>query len=211
MKDLKLDLKTNCSRDEYGENYHPHTLEMYKTYVGTTHKVSNRRLTANSFFLTINTALIGINGYITGKNTEIMLPIVLSIAAIIICCFWWRLVKVYSEINLRKFKIIYQMEEQLPISPFRSEWQKKEKSKLFTDIEKNIPWVFIGLHAIIIILALNIYFNNHPNSMILLPLKEFKMEWINIILTAALVLITAQLLTAVLVLTVVWYTILLYK
>ena len=52
------------SKDEYGESYTEHCLEQYKLFVESTNQISNRRLSANSFFLTINTAIIGLTGYI---------------------------------------------------------------------------------------------------------------------------------------------------
>ena len=48
------------SSDEYGDNYQPHYLEIYKLYVEMTYQITGRRQTANSFFLTVNTAVIGL-------------------------------------------------------------------------------------------------------------------------------------------------------
>lgn len=41
----------------YGPEYKPHLLELYKLYVEMADHISDRREKANSFFLTINTAL----------------------------------------------------------------------------------------------------------------------------------------------------------
>src|SRR5256885_4461010 len=41
----------------------PIFLEQYKLYVEMADRISSRRLTANSFFLTINSAIIALGGY----------------------------------------------------------------------------------------------------------------------------------------------------
>ena len=44
------------SPDKYGGEYQNHLLEQYKLYVQMADKISERRQSANSFFLTVNTA-----------------------------------------------------------------------------------------------------------------------------------------------------------
>ena len=40
--------------EKYGEKYKEHLLEQYKLYVEMADRISGRRQTANSFFLSIN-------------------------------------------------------------------------------------------------------------------------------------------------------------
>ena len=66
------DLSESLYRDklpapEYGEKYQEHLLEQYKLYVQMADKISERRQSANTFFLTINTVLIAFLG-IVGKS-----------------------------------------------------------------------------------------------------------------------------------------------
>lgn len=43
-----------CSEASYGERFHDHLLEQYKLYVESARHVSDRRESANNYFLTIN-------------------------------------------------------------------------------------------------------------------------------------------------------------
>ena len=62
---MTLNLRRNLivnDKDSYGESYQAHSLEIYKLYVQMADNISARRQSANSFFLTVNTAIIGIVG-----------------------------------------------------------------------------------------------------------------------------------------------------
>ncbi len=52
------------SVDRYGDNYQAHYLEIYKLYVEMADRISSRRHNTNSFFLTINSAVIAVLGYV---------------------------------------------------------------------------------------------------------------------------------------------------
>lgn len=51
------------------EKQQAHLLDQYKLYVEMADRISARRQTANSYFLSINTALVGFVGYITSKES----------------------------------------------------------------------------------------------------------------------------------------------
>ena len=68
---MTLNLRRNLivnDKDSYGESYQAHSLEIYKLYVQMADNISARRQSANSFFLTVNTAIIGIVGYVGGTS-----------------------------------------------------------------------------------------------------------------------------------------------
>jgi len=44
----------------YGDKYREHLFEQYRLYIGSAEKISDRRQNANSYFITINTALIAL-------------------------------------------------------------------------------------------------------------------------------------------------------
>jgi hypothetical protein len=110
---------------EYGENYRAHLLEQYKQYLNMADKISDRRSTANTFFLTINTALLSAFGIanLTSQKTYPLLFIVGSIGAIILSYSWYRLVRAYRDLNTAKFKVVHEIENNLPIRPFEAEWE----------------------------------------------------------------------------------------
>src|SRR5215217_8956247 len=91
------------SAKDYGGQYQNHLLEQYKLYVQMADKISERRQSANSFFLTVNTALIAFLGLVaspdvggdTGLVASPPLPwvLVVSAAGVVLCYSWYRLVR----------------------------------------------------------------------------------------------------------------------
>lgn len=138
-------------------------IEIYKIYLQMADKISDRRQSANSYFLTINTVIVGLISYISFggniKNSDSFYMLA-SIAGMIICYSWYRLIRSYKDLNSGKFKVVHEIEKLLPISPFDDEWEKlgrgKDKSKYlpFTKIEIRIPWIFFSLHLIVFLKSL---------------------------------------------------------
>ncbi len=57
----------------------------------------------------------------------------ISIAGMLICYSWYRLIRSYKDLNSGKFKLVHEIEKLLPISPFDDEWEivgrGKDKTK----------------------------------------------------------------------------------
>jgi len=145
-------------------------LEIYKIYLQMADKISDRRQSANSFFLAINTVIVSSISYISISNTAYssnLFYIFVSIAGMVICYYWYRLIRSYKDLNSGKFKVIHQIESYLPLSPYDTEWEMlgrgKDKKKYlpFTKIEMRIPWVFFALHFSVFVI--NIPWNNLVN------------------------------------------------
>ena len=58
----------SASEGKYGSRYKDHLLEQYKLYIESVNSVSMRRQTANNFFLSINTFLLSIVGFLISKD-----------------------------------------------------------------------------------------------------------------------------------------------
>ncbi len=148
--------------NSYGEKYKDHYLDIYKSFVGTPHEMSTLKQSSNSFFLTLNTAIITIVSYLQlGKEASQSTNAywLISLSGIIICFAWYRLIKSYESITLVKLNVIRNMEHNLPLAPYRSEFEEqdlKEKptNKIaFSEIEATIPLVFLAIHFIVLIIA----------------------------------------------------------
>jgi len=147
--------------NEYGENYRDHVIEIYKLYVGMADKISERRQSASSFFLTLNSAIIALVGYVNlsqdTTSTESSFFWLVAISGMVLSFLWYRLIRSYKDMNTGKFKVIHAIEKQLPLRPYDAEWTalgKGEDPKLylkFTNIEMYVPWVFFILHLIVFI------------------------------------------------------------
>lgn len=159
----------NSSEKEYGNDYKKIVLEQYKLFVEMADRISSRRQSANSFFLSINTVLITVIGYSVIKPTEVLpvsLNIVAAIAGMILCYTWFRIIKSYEDLNTAKFEVIHEIEQLLPLSPYDAEWEavgRGNNPKLylpFTHVEMTIPWIFFSLHALSLLLKAMFLFIN---------------------------------------------------
>jgi hypothetical protein len=108
-----------------GERYAAAILEQYQLYVEMADRVSSRRGLANTFFLTLNTAVFTVIGVLWNERPDaspalLALPLVIALGE---CLAWWWLVRSYRQLNSAKFKVIGALEERLPAAPFsRAEW-----------------------------------------------------------------------------------------
>lgn len=150
-KNLFLDNVTDIYQNS--DKYQDHLLEQYKVYLESTDRISSRRQNANSFFVTINTALIALVSYMhLGSATSTKYYWLVALAGMAISYMWYRLIRSYRDLNYAKFKIIHQIEKKLPLNLFDTEWEvvgsgKKSSTYLpFTHIEIGIPWIFFVLH-----------------------------------------------------------------
>jgi hypothetical protein len=137
-------------------------LEQYKLYVETAENVSKKRQTANTYFLSLNSFLLILSGYLTTIKTirfQLLVFIIIS-AGIFICTFWISNLQSYRSLNSAKYKLIHEMEKQLPIKLFDEEWtllgrgeNKKTYLKLSV-VEQRVPIIFIILYGLILNLSI---------------------------------------------------------
>lgn len=132
-------------------------LEQYKVYLEMADRISTRRQSANSFFLSINTALVALTSYLAlgqSKGTGYWL---IAVAGIVLSYMWYRLVRSYKDLNTAKFKVIHEIECKLPLAPYDAEWEAVGRGKApklylpFTHVEIYVPWVFLVIHLVVLI------------------------------------------------------------
>lgn len=151
---------TGIDPEQYGDAHAQHCLEIYTLCVEMADRVSSRRQTANTFFLSINSLITGGLGY--GQIYGVAYPflIILAAAGVISCILWWQIIKSAKNLNSAKFTVIHHMEDMLPLRPYRAEWRwvaRGKKSRLYkpmTKVELCIPIAFILLYGVLGILAL---------------------------------------------------------
>jgi hypothetical protein len=152
--------KTNNKKEKYGNKYQDHLIEQYKIYLSGIEKNSDRRNSANKYFLSINTALITILGLtfqFGSYDGRVFVRIMVALAGIILSIIFFFLIRAYKQLNTGKFEIIHKIEEDLPCSPYKDEWVVLEEGKNwktyfpFSHVELLIPWVF-GFGYILILI-----------------------------------------------------------
>lgn len=149
---------------EYGAEYRAHVLEMYKLYIEMADKIGERRQSGNSFFLTLNSAIVALVGYVnlSDSPTQGGVPVfwLIPVAGMVLCYLWYRLIHSYRDINSGKFKVVHAIEKILPLRPYDAEWAalgRGENPKLylpFTNTEMVVPWIFFTIHLTIVLISI---------------------------------------------------------
>lgn len=147
-------------------------LEIYKLAVEMADRVSARRISANTFFLSINTALLTLIGFTYEKfeGDVGVLLVAISIAGIILSLTWLSSIRSYKRLNRAKFTVINELEKELPFQYFTDEWQSlkqqtsgeplkglrqrwlkfKDRYTELTNIETIVPAVMIVVFLLVI-------------------------------------------------------------
>lgn len=120
-------------------------------------RVSARRATANSFFLTVNTALLA---FVSIGQTPVWL---VCLGGVALSAAWWILIKSYRDLNKVKFDVITGMERNLTARIFSDEWDQLKTHgpkgwrswyAEFNTVERIVPVVFAILYALALIKAM---------------------------------------------------------
>lgn len=121
-------------------------------------RVSQRRQSANSFYLAVNTAIIGGVIYLSQPAIGQLGISAISVAGIAICILWIRILDSYKSLNAAKFEVIIDLEKRLSASPYKDEWAildvdgDNKGHKPFYKTEKLVPIVFIFVHIVLFVL-----------------------------------------------------------
>lgn len=136
----------NMKKEEYGELYNEHLLEQWKSCVEMANCNSERRISTNNVYISINAAIIALISFSLDYKS-----ILLSVVGTIVCVLWLNSIDSYKRLSSVKYEIINEIEKKLPISPYGYEWSllsENKKYKRFTHIERILPWIFIILFAL---------------------------------------------------------------
>lgn len=126
---------------------------MYKLLVEMTDRISQRRQAVNSFYLAVNTAIIGGAAFTAHFSRLDSGAWAISLAGILICILWVQAIRTYADLNSAKFQVITQLETRLAATPFDDEWQILTKNdcgkkyKPFHKTEVFVPVVFALVHG----------------------------------------------------------------
>jgi hypothetical protein len=144
------------------DKYQAAVLEQYKLYVEMADRISGRRALANTFFLTLNSAIFTVIG-IFWKDQPHASPWLLAFPLVVLIgqtLAWFWLVRSYRQLNGAKYAVVGALEERLPASPYwRAEWkalgegQDKAKYWPLTHLEQWIPILFATAYLAAFIIA----------------------------------------------------------
>ncbi|MFG2545699.1 hypothetical protein ACGFOM_24995 [Streptomyces sp. NPDC048594] len=127
-------------------------LEQYKLCVEMADRLSARRGLVNSFFLTLNLAVVSVITSVSSKltsETGIFVPVVALLVMCGACFVWFCTLRSYRLLNRAKYAVIEVLEERLPARAYsRGEWHASVRSgqhgRYFrlTSTEQALPVLF---------------------------------------------------------------------
>jgi hypothetical protein len=139
-------------------------IEQYKLYVEMADRVSARRIDASKLYIALLTGLLAVIPFILEKNTpeNIQRTVFLTMGflGIAICFVWILNIRSYKQLNSLKFKVIHEMEKQLPFPCYDREWEilKEEKDSRsylrLSKVEQYVPFLLMVPYMILLVFAL---------------------------------------------------------
>lgn len=139
-------------------------LEEYKLYVEMADRVSSRRAQTNKFYISILSGILALlsiileNVFLSDIQAAAILAI--SLLGIGLNILWHINIRSYRQLNTGKFKVIHEMEQQLPFPCYDREWSllgggKDSKKYLqLTRVEKYVPYFLGTPYLLLLVYAL---------------------------------------------------------
>lgn len=143
-------------KSAYGDLYASHVLEQYQLYVTMADEISKRRHNANSFFLSVCTAVVGLLA-VAHDDLGPGWASVVALSAILLCFGWSRILRSYRDLNSAKFRVVHAIEALLPLKPYDAEWSLVKRGgddelyKPLSHVEMVVPKVFSVLFTVLIL------------------------------------------------------------
>lgn len=146
----------------------PQMFELYKVMVESSEALVGRRQGVNTFFLTINGALLTAAGLVVQSAGNTRLAgfgiLVLAVAGALLSGAWRSLIRSFGQLNRGKFKVINTIEGFLPVAIYAAEWEalgrgeNKAIYRSFTEREIWVPNAMIAVHIVTAIFAVLVAF-----------------------------------------------------
>lgn len=135
-------------------------VDLYKMMVESSESLVGRRQAVNTFFLTMNGALLTASGLIVQSSRENSLGAlgiaVLAVAGAILCAAWRSLITSFGQLNRGKFRVINTIERYLTAAVYAAEWEalgRGEDPKIYRSFTSREIWVPNALFALHIVTA----------------------------------------------------------
>jgi len=144
--------------EAYGDRFRDHLLEQYKLYVESAQRVSEKRISASNYLLTVSSSLLTLFGIVATQMAGAWL-IIIPFAGLLVSLAWFSMVRSYKDLNTAKFKVIHELEEHLPAGLFAYEWHHCDAGegkayRPITHTERWIPGIFalvyLGLAVLVV-------------------------------------------------------------
>ena len=147
------------TQETYGESFRADLFEQYKHYVESAEKISERRVVANNYLLTVNAFLVTLYGLVAASKYNTYWIILVPIAGLLVSFTWHRIITSYRDLNTVKFKVIHELEQHMPAALYDYEWKKAQegRGKVYhplSHLERWIPLIFMILYVLLVLLGI---------------------------------------------------------
>ena len=115
----------SVDKNKYGEKFNEYLLEQYKLYVEMADRISERRMQTNKFYISLLSGLLALLSILVsvGKLNQTLIFVIVSLLGIALCILWHINIRSYRQLNSGKFKVIHEMEQDLPFPCYDKEWE----------------------------------------------------------------------------------------
>ena len=110
---------------EYGPEFYSHVLEQYKLAVARAETTAERRESGNKLFFVVLTAVAVAYGLGVAANLSVLLPLL----GAYICVGWLTFIWSRHQLNIGTFRVIRELEQQLPVRLFDAERERRYAGK----------------------------------------------------------------------------------
>ncbi len=154
MSDQRPPQLIRHTKESYGDSFTADLFEQYKHYVESAEKISERRVSANNFLLTVNAFLVTLYGVIATSTHNTQWAVLVPIAGLLVSLTWYRIITSYRDLNTAKFRVIHELEQHMPAALYDHEWAVAEqgRGKAYhpsTHLERWIPIIFMMLYVLL--------------------------------------------------------------
>ena len=137
----------------------------YRMFVETSEALVARRQGVNTFFLSVNSAILAVVGLLLrdGESADLESAMIagLGLVGVALCSVWCRLIKSFGQLNTAKFAVIVAIEKRLPARMFAAEWATLEHGATyasFTETEGRTVLVFSVFQSLLMVAGIWLLF-----------------------------------------------------
>lgn len=144
--------------ESYGDSFKDDLFEQYKLYVESAEKISERRVAANNYLLTVNAFLVTLYGLVAASRLNTFWTILVPVAGFLVALTWHRIITSYRDLNTVKFSVIHELEQQMPAALYDYEWHKAEEGRgkayhPLSHLERWVPIIFMVLYVLLAVVS----------------------------------------------------------
>lgn len=143
--------------EQFGDADRETLFGQYRMLVETSEALVARRQGVNTFFLSVNSAILAVVGLLLrdgeAADLESAMIVGLGLVGVALCLVWRRLIKSFGQLNTAKFAVILEIEKRLPARVFAAEWASLEHGGTyasFTETESRTAGVFAVFQLVLV-------------------------------------------------------------